>query len=52
MSKTEFLLAHARTMCMMFRATGDNKYLKLAKEDIQVIKDIKVGFMRPLGCIN
>ena len=51
MSKTKYLIAHARTMCMMYRATGDNKYLKLARKDIRLIKDIKVGFMRPLGCI-
>lgn len=45
------LCKHARTMLMMFSATGDQKYVKQAKSDLDLARTIKVGFMRPLGAL-
>ena len=47
----EMLLAHARTMCMMYKATGENRYLNRARLDLQTAKSIQVGFVRPLGVL-
>lgn len=45
----EYLCKHARTMLMMYKASGDNKYLKQARLNLDRAKSIKVGFMFPLG---
>lgn len=45
----QFLCNHARTMCMMYQATGFERYLTQAKIDLDMAKTIKVGFLRPLG---
>ena len=47
----QYLCKHARTMCMMFEATGERRYLKQARHDLDLANTIKVGFMRPLGVI-
>lgn len=47
----EHLCKHGRTMIMMYRASGDEKYLKQARLDLLRAKSIKAGFMRPLGAI-
>ena len=42
---------HGKTMIMMWKATGDKKYLQRAKLDLFKAKSIKeCGFVRPLGC--
>ena len=43
------LCKHARTMCMMYEATGEQRYLQQAKSDLDLATTIKVGFLRPLG---
>jgi hypothetical protein len=50
-SHIKFLCSHARTMLMMYRATGDQKYIERAKSDLDLARTIKVGFMRPLGAL-
>lgn len=52
MSKIEMLLAHARTMCMMYEASKDARYLERAKKDLAAVKTLKVGFFRPLGALE
>lgn len=48
----EMLCKHGRTMCMMYQATKDNKYLKQARLDLERAKSLKeVGFIRPLGVL-
>ena len=47
-----YLCKHARTMCMMFEASNDTKYLEQAKKDIALAHQIKAGFMRPIGAIK
>lgn len=47
-----YMLAHARTMCMMYEATKDRKYLQRARVDILRAQSIKeCGFIRPLGVL-
>lgn len=45
----QYLCKHARTMVMMYEASGDTKYLQQAKKDLDLAHTIKVGFLRPLG---
>jgi len=45
----QYLCKHARTMCMMYEATGEIRYLKQARYDLDLASTIKVGFQRPLG---
>jgi len=48
----EMYCMHGKTMLMMYGATGDVKYLKLARLDMMRAKSIKeVGFIRPLGVL-
>ena len=47
--QVDSLARHARTMIMMYRATGDRKYLKQARLDIWTARDIQAGHQRPLG---
>lgn len=50
--QAEMLAKHARTMCLMYRATKDKKYLKQAKLDVLRAKSIRSGgFPRPLGVL-
>ena len=46
------LCKHARTMVMMYEATGDQRYLKQARLDLDLAQQIKVGFIRPLGVLK
>jgi hypothetical protein len=39
--RMSMLFSHARVMCMMFEATHDNKYLQIAKCDINHAKCLK-----------
>jgi hypothetical protein len=41
--KAEQLLAHAKTMCMMYKIFGDKSYLHRAKTDINKVKTITKG---------
>lgn len=52
MSEIQMLLAHARTMLMMYEATKDHQYIDRAKKDIDMVKTLKVGFFRPLGALE
>lgn len=53
LNKWQYLCYHGRTMIMMWKATGDKRYLQLAKSDLRLAKSIKeVGFIRPLGAIS
>lgn len=45
----QYLCKHARTMCMMFEATGEQRYLQQARNDLDLASTIKLGFFRPLG---
>lgn len=48
----ESLMAHSRTMIMMFEATGDEKYLDRSLASfMQAQSLLRGGFMRPLGVI-
>ena len=47
--QVQYLCAHARTMCMMYEATGEQRYLKQARIDLDTAHAIKLGFQRPLG---
>jgi hypothetical protein len=44
-------LAYARTMAFMFKATKQRHYLTKARMCLDKARDIKVGFMRPLGAL-
>ena len=50
--QVQHLCSHARTMCMMYEATGDSKYLTQARIDIDTARHIKTGFLRPLGALT
>jgi hypothetical protein len=43
------LCKHARTMCMMYEVTGEQRYLQQAKSDLDLANTIKVGFLRPFS---
>jgi hypothetical protein len=45
----QYLCKHARTMCMMYEATGEQRYLEQARHDLDLARTIQVGFLRPLG---
>lgn len=46
----DMYLRHARTMCMMYEATGESSYLARARQDVNNAKSIlRGGFLRPLG---
>jgi len=48
--QADMLARHARTMIMMYKATGERRYLAQAKLDIHRAKSIlRSGFIRPLG---
>ncbi len=50
--QASILLKHARTMCLMYEATGDDKYLSRARLDMMRAKSIiECGFIRPLGVL-
>lgn len=49
--QAKFMADSARTNIAMFKATGDVKYDKQARLDIEKGKDILRGFSRPLGLI-
>lgn len=52
MCNVMFYLAHARTMCMMYKATGEVRYLRRARIDIANAKRLKKGdFVRPMGVL-
>ena len=43
------LAKHGLTMLMMYRATGEERYLKQARNDYDRTKSLRGGFQRPLG---
>ena len=48
----DMLCRHARTMCLMFKATGERRYLDQARLDVLRAKSIKEsGFVRPMGVL-
>lgn len=47
-----YLCKHARTMCMMYEATGEQRYLQQARIDLDMASTIRTGFLRPLGVIT
>lgn len=50
--QASMLCKHARTMLMMYEATGDRKYIHTARIDIRNAKSIlRSGFVRPLGVL-
>ena len=50
--QADMLVRHARTMIMMFKATGERRYLSQAKLDVLRAKSIlRSGFLRPLGVL-
>ncbi len=49
--QVQFLCKHGRTMCMMYQATGEQRYLDQARLDLDKAKEIQAGFIRPLGVL-
>ena len=49
--KVDMLLRHARTMLMMYKATLQKSYIQRAKQDIDLAKSLRRGFLRPLGVL-
>lgn len=50
--QADILLRHARVMCMMYQATGERRYLSIARVDMMRAKSIiECGFIRPLGVL-
>jgi len=48
----KYLYKHARTMCMMYEASNDKKYLKQARLTLEKARSIKeVGFIRQWGVL-
>ena len=48
----QYLCKHARTMCMMYKATGESRYLTQARLSVRQAKSIKEsGFIRPMGVL-
>ena len=50
--QVQSLCSHARTMCMMYEATGEPRYLTQARIDLDMARQIKAGYPRPLGAIT
>jgi len=52
LNQWQMLCLHGRTMVMMFKATGNVKYLEIAKSNLRRAKSIKeCGFVRPMGVL-
>lgn len=50
--QARMMCAHARTMCMMYEATKEVRYLQQARLDIAQARSIlQQDFIRPLGVI-
>ena len=49
--QVEMLCKHGRTMVMMYKATGEKRYLQQARLDLEQAKSIKTGFVRPMGVL-
>ena len=48
----ELVCMHGRTMVMMYQVTGESRYLRRARLDLQQAKTIlRGGHMRPIGVL-
>ena len=50
-ARVQFLCNHARTMCMMYEASGNQRYLQQARIDLDMATSTIRGFIRPFGVI-